>query len=147
MAERIKQCNNYVVWREMSKYETWGIYDQQINPIRSLFILYILPVKSIQSIRIFKSHKTGKLSSSGINKTPHCEISILTDISVRINRICNTAATLRASLGATKPEGIGEARIHFLFPPIPSGFVAPKLALIGLIHVPAPQRAPHTRLC
>lgn len=63
----------------------------------------------LKAIRV--ETKMGKLSSRQTNETPHCEISILTDISVRCNRICNTASTL-----------------------------------IGLIHIPAPQRAPHTRL-
>jgi hypothetical protein len=44
----------------MSKYETWGIYDQQINPIRSLFILYILPVKSIQTSEYLKAIRRNK---------------------------------------------------------------------------------------
>jgi hypothetical protein len=46
--------------------------------------------------------------------------------------------TLRASLGATKPEGIGGAKIPSLFkmkgilaPPISSGIWTPKLALSG----------------
>lgn len=56
--------------------------------------------------------------------------------------------TFRASLEATKQEEIGGARIFFLFildekmilaPPIPSDFVAPKLALVFLA---LPDRRP-----
>jgi hypothetical protein len=44
-----------------------------------------------------KETRMGKLSSRQINKTQHCKISILTDNSVRRNRVCNTADNNRAN--------------------------------------------------